>query len=121
MEHQENTTPKAIPKRRQHWYVELTVLLVALVIIVALLFPAAQAARAAAQRMTCCGHMSQLTLAFLVYHEVHGSFPPAYTVDENGKPLHSWRVLILPFIEQKALYDKIRLDEPWDSEAFARN
>jgi hypothetical protein len=57
-----------------------------------------------------------LTLALHSYHEIHGSFPPAYTVDENGKPLHSWRVLILPYIEQRELYDKIRLDEPWDSE-----
>jgi prepilin-type processing-associated H-X9-DG protein len=57
-----------------------------------------------------------MTLAFHNYHDTHGSFPPAYTVDENGKPLHSWRVLILPFIEQSELYKKIRLNEPWDSE-----
>jgi hypothetical protein len=37
-------------------------------------------------------------------------------VDKKGKPLHSWRVLILPYIEQEALYNQIRLDEPWDSE-----
>jgi hypothetical protein len=34
---------------------------------------------------------------------------------KNGKPLHSWRVLILPFIEQNNLYKQFRLDEPWDS------
>jgi hypothetical protein len=42
--------------------------------------------------------------------------PPTFSVDKNGKPLHSWRVLILPYLEHAALYDSIRLDEPWDSE-----
>ncbi|MCL2744562.1 MAG: DUF1559 domain-containing protein [Planctomycetaceae bacterium] len=78
--------------------------------------PAFHTAREAARRMKCCGRMNQLHCAFHNYHDVHGSFPPAYTVDEDGKALHSWRVLILPFIEQKELYEKIRLDEPWDSE-----
>jgi hypothetical protein len=40
----------------------------------------------------------------------------AYTTDENGKPLHSWRVLMLPYLEGQSLYDSIRLDEPWDSD-----
>ena len=79
-------------------------------------FPAVQAAREATRRMQCSSHLKGLTLAFHTYHEVYKSFPPAYTVDENGKPLHSWRVLILPFMEGQALYEKIRLDEPWDSE-----
>ncbi|MBR4833346.1 MAG: DUF1559 domain-containing protein [Thermoguttaceae bacterium] len=42
--------------------------------------------------------------------------PARYSVDANGKPLHSWRVFLLPYLGQKELYDKIRLDEPWDSE-----
>ena len=50
-----------------------------------------------------------------LYHEAYGSFPPPYTVDQDGKRLHSWRVLILPYLDEKALYGKIRLDEPWDS------
>lgn len=48
------------------------------------------------------------------YHDDHGSFPPAYFADETGKPIHSWRVLILPYIEAKPLYEKYRFDEPWD-------
>jgi len=82
----------------------------------ALLLPAVQAAREAARRIHCSSLCKQLTLAFYNYHDQHGSFPPAYTVDENGKPLHSWRVLLLPYLEQNELYKKIRLDEPWDSE-----
>ena len=57
----------------------------------------------------------QLACALHSYHEVFGTFPPAYTTDANGKPLHSWRVLLLPYLEQHRLYEEIRLDEPWDS------
>ena len=82
----------------------------------AILLPAIQASREAARRMQCMNHMKQLGLSIHNYHDVTNSFPPLYTVDANGKPLHSWRVMILPFIEQAALYDAIRHDEPWDSE-----
>ena len=70
-----------------------------------------------------CGHVAQIGKALQNYHDQHGTFPPAYTVDEDGNPLHSWRTLILPYfapgaIEQrwKDMYDQIRFDEPWDSE-----
>ena len=71
---------------------------------------------AQATHRTCVNNMKQLGLAFHTYHDSHREFPPAYTVDADGEPLHSWRVLILPYIEQSALYNAIRLDEPWDSE-----
>jgi hypothetical protein len=45
----------------------------------------------------------------------HGRLPPAVVYGEDGTPLLSWRVLILPYIEQQDLYDRFRLDEPWDS------
>ncbi|MGL6193662.1 MAG: DUF1559 domain-containing protein [Thermoguttaceae bacterium] len=72
-------------------------------------------AREAARRMQCSGHLSQIKCALLNYHDSYGSLPPAFTVDVDGKPLHSWRVLILPFINEENLYNKIRLNEPWDS------
>lgn len=84
-------------------------------ILVALLLPAVQAAREAARRAQCGNNLKQIGLALHNYHEVYKSFPPAYTVDEGGRPLHSWRTLILPFIEQAALYSQIDLNEPWDS------
>ncbi len=58
-----------------------------------------------------------LQLATLRYQAETGTLPPAFAVDASGKPLHSWRVLILPYINDatKALYKQIRLDEPWDS------
>ena len=68
------------------------------------------------QQTSCQNNLKQIGLAIHNYHDVFNALPPLYTVDADGKPLHSWRVLILPFIEQAALYDAIRFDEPWDSE-----
>jgi hypothetical protein len=48
------------------------------------------------------------------YEVVYKTPPPAYIADESGRPIHSWRVLILPFLEEEALYRKYRFDEPWD-------
>ncbi len=87
-------------------------------VLIALLLPAIPSAREPARRMQCSNHLKRIMNAFYDYREEHGHFPPAYTVDENGKPLHGWRVLILPYIEieTNGLYEKIRQDEPWDSE-----
>lgn len=85
-------------------------------IVAALILPSVQAAREAGQRGQCVNKIKQIIIAFHNYHDVYQGLPPLYTVDTDGKPLHSWRVLILPFMEQAALYDRIRLNEPWDSE-----
>ncbi|MFO1066693.1 MAG: DUF1559 domain-containing protein [Pirellulales bacterium] len=89
-------------------------LLLGLLVCAGLLFPAVQASREAARRMSCANNLKQIALALHNYESVYRAFPPAYTVDENGKPLHSWRTLILPYMEQNALYDKIDLSKPWD-------
>ena len=81
----------------------------------ALLKPAVSAAQRAATRIQCSNNMKQLGLALHIYHDARNGLPPLYTVDADGKPLHSWRVLLLPYMEQQALYERIRLDEPWDS------
>src|SRR3954453_12973827 len=49
------------------------------------------------------------------YESHHGSLPPPAVHDKDGRPLLSWRVLILPYVEQDELYKRFRLDEPWDS------
>jgi len=53
-------------------------------------------------------------LAVANYHETYGCFPPVYVADRDGKPMHSWRVLILPFLEQKELYNAYNFAEPWN-------
>ena len=73
-------------------------------------------AKEGARRMQCSNNLKQIALAMHTYHDVYKCLPPAWTVDEDGQPLHSWRVLILPYMEQVKLYEQIRLDEPWDSE-----
>jgi hypothetical protein len=49
------------------------------------------------------------------YHDANGRLPPAVVYGKDRKPLYSWRVLLLPYIEQEALYQQFKLDEPWDS------
>ncbi|QDU60590.1 hypothetical protein Pan216_14370 [Planctomycetes bacterium Pan216] len=60
--------------------------------------------------------LKQLGIAMHNYHDVHKHFPPAAATSKEGKPLLSWRVLLLPYLGQKKLYEQFRLDEPWDSE-----
>lgn len=83
---------------------------------VALLLPAVQAARSAARRMQSANNIKHQLLGLLNYHDTFLYFPAAYSADKAKKPLLSWRVHILPFIEQRELYDQFKLDEPWDSE-----
>jgi prepilin-type processing-associated H-X9-DG protein len=74
-------------------------------------------ARQAALRTQCVNNEKQIALAVHNYISRHGNaFPPAYTTDKAGQPLLSWRVLILPFLDQEqALFKEFHLDEPWDS------
>ena len=85
-------------------------------ILVALLLPAVQAAREAARRNACRNNLRNLGIAMHHYQDNHKSFPPRASYDADGKPLLSWRVHILPYLEEQELYEKFRLDEPWDSE-----
>ena len=85
-------------------------------VLIAVLLPAVQSAREAARRAQSLNNLKQLGLAMWNYHETHKSFPPPASVDEDGNPLLSWRVHILPYLNEVELYYKFRLDEPWDSE-----
>ena len=82
----------------------------------ALLLPAVQQAREAARRSQAKNNLKQIGLAMHNFHDSHRAFPPAANVDKKDKKLLSWRVHILPFIDQNALYQQFHLDEPWDSE-----
>ena len=99
--------------------VAVPVLLMCAGILIALLLPAVQASREAARRMSCSNNMKQIALALHNYADANGSFPPAYTEDSNGNRLHSWRTLILPYVEQQHIFDQIDLDKPWDDPANA--
>src|SRR5262249_21734482 len=72
--------------------------------------------RVATRRMQSTNNLKQIALAMHSYHDTMGRFPPAIVRDKEGKPLYSWRVLLLPYLEQQNLYNQFKLDEPWDSE-----
>ena len=73
-------------------------------------------ARQAAEQQVAANNLKQIMLALHNYHDTYGKFPPAIVYGPDGKTPHSWRVAILPYIEQDALYRQYKFDEPWDSE-----
>ncbi len=81
---------------------------------VGLLLPAVRTVRSSAARVSSQNNLKQIGLAIHNYHDTFGRFPADIT-DKTGKPILSWRVAILPFIEQNNLYNGFKMDEPWDS------
>jgi len=96
--------------------VELLVVIAIIGILVALLLPAVQSAREAARRTSCANNLKQIGLALQSYHDAHRSFPSGYTsdVDTAGNdigPGWGWGAMILPFMEEKPLYESLHLDQ----------
>jgi hypothetical protein len=88
-----------------------------LLVLAAVLLPAVTrgpAVRGTAQRVQCKNNLRQIRLALESYHDEYHALPPAYTTDANGQKLHSWRTLVLPFMEHEALYKQIDLSKPWN-------
>ncbi len=83
---------------------------------VALLLPAISSARSAARRAQSMNNIKQLSIALLNFEAATGRFPSAAIPTKDGKPGLSWRVALLPYLEEQALYEQFHLDEPWDSE-----
>ena len=108
--------------------VELLVVVAIIGVLVSLLLPAAQAARESARRMQCANNLKQITLASLNYESAYNVLPPSGLVrlrtdtkrgiqvfNPYGRPQLSWAVLILPYIEQSALYEQFELQPPKDA------
>ncbi|MBA4019268.1 MAG: hypothetical protein C0483_19050 [Pirellula sp.] len=76
--------------------------------------PAVAQARFAAQEAVAMNNMRQISLALLSYEAEHGRFPKNI-VDADGNAILSWRVAILPYLDQAALYEEFHRDEPWNS------
>jgi hypothetical protein len=85
-------------------------------IAVGMTLPGVQAAREAARRTQGMNNLKQFALAMLNYESANNALPPAAICDKEGKPLLSWRVAMLPYLDEEELYDQFHLDEPWDSE-----
>lgn len=58
--------------------------------------------------------LTRIGAAIQQYHADHGAYPPAFVADVNGQPMHSWRVLLLPYLGERRLYEDYDLHEPWD-------
>lgn len=77
--------------------------------------PKADILKTQAAKAVAHNNMRQMGLALHMYLSDHNKFPRNYT-DRNGKEILSWRVGLLPYLEQDALYKQFNLDEPWDSD-----
>jgi len=68
------------------------------------------------RRRESMNHVKQILLAFHNYAAANGHLPPSAIYGADGQPKLSWRVALLPYLEEEALYNEFRQDEPWDSE-----
>jgi hypothetical protein len=81
----------------------------------ALVLPCLQKSRDRENWLESSSNLKYIALALHNYQETYGRLPPAAITGKDGKPLYSWRVVLLPFLEQNALFQQFHLDEPWDS------
>jgi Protein of unknown function (DUF1559) len=96
---------------------------VAIVALLSVLFqPVLEYSRAAAHRRQCAANLRKIGVALIAYEQKYGTLPPAYVEDKAGNRLHSWRVLILPFLgpEENALHAEYNFGEAWDSKQNMR-
>ncbi len=103
---------------RSRYGIAMTVVILAIVMLAVMpwkLTAQETAANAATEQNESMNRMKEIVLAMHNYHDTHGHFPSAATFDKRRKPLLSWRVHLLPFLEQQALYEQFKLDQPWDS------
>ena len=84
-----------------------------LMCLIGMLMPAVSGG-GASPRQRCAMHLDPIAGALQNYHAKNGCFPPAYVADKNGKPMHSWRTLLLPYLDHNELYNAYDFTEPWD-------
>jgi hypothetical protein len=77
--------------------------------------PAFDAAREENKRLRKLNSLRMAGQAMMVHESIYAAYPTQAIYADDGTPLLSWRVKILPFIDERGLYEKFKLDEPWDS------
>ena len=97
------------------WIAALSIMAAMLVIVLFTMLPAIQRAMDARKGMLCRANLQQIANALNEYADRHGTYPPPVVFDAAGKPLYSWRVLILPQLGYQDLYDGFFKDQVWDS------
>lgn len=78
------------------------------------LIPATRLLQTSTSQHACGVNLKRIGLAMRAYQRDHGTFPPAVVLSPDGKPMHSWRVLLLPYLGHDDLYRLYRFDERWD-------
>jgi prepilin-type N-terminal cleavage/methylation domain-containing protein/prepilin-type processing-associated H-X9-DG protein len=106
------------PTDRGFTLIELLVVIAIIAVLIALLLPAVQAAREAARRLQCTSNLKQIGLALHGYHDVHATFPAGGWIAVFNQPSTNnmnmgWSASILPWLEQRALYDSLNLSFPY--------
>ena len=104
-----------LAQRRPPTLVEIAVIVLTVLLLIGLMLPAVGAIPELSPRgRACAANLRQIGIALQNYHQRYGCFPPAFVAGEDGRPKHSWRVLILPFLGQQALYDAYDFRQPWN-------
>lgn len=104
--------------------VELLVVVAVVGVLISLLLPAVQAARQAARRVSCSNNLRQIGVGLHGYHGVHKAFPPGciefrLNPGDLSKRQLAWSALLLPYIEQRPLFERIDFDQAFDGQANA--
>lgn len=107
---EERVTPSAVTWGGMVWFI--LILGITGAVLASLMMPAVVTPRHVALRTMCRNNLKLIGLALHNYHDEYGVFPPAYSVDENGVRLHSWRTLILPLADGSARFFSSDLSEP---------
>ena len=97
-------------KTRKHGFtlVELLVVIAIIGILIGMLLPAVQAVREASRRIACASNMRQMSIGMLNYESANGHFPPGIISDNRANNGINWSAIILPFVEQEALFDRLQ-------------
>ncbi len=108
---EEIITSRNFSLRRMLWWVALFCFVAA---VLGGLWRTAEHARRRAIGVASQGPLNQVVLALHNYHDTYGCLPPAYIADASGRPMHSWRILIAPYLEASDVYRQYDFNEPWD-------
>jgi len=102
---------------RENLVTTLVSLAVGLFLVTLLMLPTCVEPRVFSRVAQCRGRVGHIAKALFAYEHEYGSLPPAYVADDEGRPMYSWRVLILPYIEENSLFERIDRRRPWDDPA----
>lgn len=109
-----NAEPKTPSPRKPDRIVPVSIALIALLAAGTAVWWEFASHQRSKSREACHENLHRIALALRAYHEQYSSFPPAYVTDSKQHKVHSWRVLLLPFLGLKELYDQYDFTEPWD-------